>query len=85
MEAESKKWSTRKIISLSIVAAALAGAFVLAGLADLPGTSIMSKLFVFFLGAIIVMQIVPAAMLVLAMFKGVRSLFTKDSRVRTGK
>ena len=85
METESKKWSTKKIASWSIVAAALAGALVLTGVADLSGYGIASKLFVFFLGAVIVMQIVPAVMLMLAMFKGVRSVFTKSSRVKAGK
>ena len=37
----------------------------------------MSKLFIMFLGAVIVLQIVPCVMLLSAMFKGVASLFHK--------
>jgi len=86
MGREAKKTAARKIASWSIVAAALAGAFAISSLADVTvGAGITSKLFVFFLGAVIVMQIVPGVMLLVAMCKGICSVFSKSAKVKDGK
>jgi len=76
MKTEAKK-SVRGKVSWSIIAAVLVGALAISGIADVSGGGIMSKLFIMFLGAVIVLQIVPCVMLLGAMFKGVASLFHK--------
>ena len=77
MENASK--STVGKVSWSIIALVVVGSVLISGLADLSGSGIMTKVFVLFLSAILVMQIVPALMLVSAMFKGVASIFNKKT------
>ena len=84
MKTESKKSSAGKIATLSIVALVAAGAVAISGIADVaPGSGVMGKMFILFLGAVIVLQIVPGIMLMVAMFKGVYSLFSKKAAVPT--
>jgi hypothetical protein len=78
MKTETKKSSAGKIASLSIVAVVVAGAFAISGVADVSeGTGSMGKMFILFLGAVIVLQVVPCLMLVAAMVKGVYSMVSK--------
>jgi hypothetical protein len=78
MKTESKKSSAGKIASLSIVAVVVAGAFAISGVADVSeGSGSMGKMFILFLSAVIVLQVVPCLMLVAAMFKGVYSMVSK--------
>jgi hypothetical protein len=80
MKTESKKSSAGKIATLSIVALVAAGAVAISGIADIaPGSGILAKTFILFIGAVIVLQIVPGIMLMVAMFKGVYSLFSKKA------
>jgi hypothetical protein len=77
MKAKSKK-AAGKIASWFIVAVVIAGALAISGVADVSeagGSS--AKLFILFIGAIIVLQVVPGLMLLGAMFKGVYSMITK--------
>jgi hypothetical protein len=72
MKTESKKSSAGKIASLSIVAVVVAGALAISGVADVAeGSGLMAKMFILFLGAVIVLQVVPCMMLMVAMAKGV--------------
>ena len=78
MKTESKKSATGKIASWSIVALVLVGAVVIGANAEMSEKStIMSKAFVFFISAVIVVQVVPGLMLLGAMLKGVCSLAGK--------
>jgi hypothetical protein len=45
------------------------------------GSGMMAKFFIFFLGAIIVVQVIPGVMLFGAMLKGIYSMFDKKSKV----
>jgi len=82
-ETETKKSKTGKIATVGIIAVVLAGAVAISGIADVSG-GLTSKLFIFFLGAVIVLQIVPCMMLFGAMAKGVASLFHKKEKVTVG-
>ena len=78
MKTESKKSVAGKIASLSIVAVVVAGALAISGVADVAeGSGTMAKMFILFLGAVIVMQVVPCMMLMVAMCKGVYSMAAK--------
>ena len=78
MKTESKKSAAGKIATVSIVALVVAGALAISGVADVsPGGGSMAKMFILFLGAVIVLQVVPGIMLMVAMFKGVFSLAGK--------
>jgi len=74
MKTESKKSAAGKIASLAIVAIVAAGAFAISGVAE----GSMTKVFTLFLGAVIVLQVVPCLMLMVAMCKGVFSLVSKQ-------
>ena len=84
MRTESKNAMAGKV-SWSLVGLVVLGGALVMGIADLSGSGAMQKLFVFFLGAILVVQIIPALMLLGAMFKGVYGLFTKKSHVEIRK
>jgi uncharacterized membrane protein required for colicin V production len=71
-----------KVASWSLVVLVLIGGALISGLADLTGSGILQKAFIFFLGAIIVVQIIPSLMLLGAMFKGIRGL--ADKKVKVG-
>jgi hypothetical protein len=86
MKTESEKSVSGKVTGWPLVALVVAGGALLTGIADLSGrTDAMSRLFVFFLGAIIVVQIIPAMMLFSAMFKGIASVFSKKAKVEHRK
>ena len=71
-----------KIVAGSIVALVLVGAAAILGVSEVSEkSSLMSKAFVFFIGAVIVVQVVPGIMLLSAMMKGVISLASKKSEV----
>jgi len=74
-----------KLASWSIVALVLAGTLLISGIADVSeGSGLMAKAFLFFIGAVIVVQVIPGMMLVGAMCKGVCSLFAKKAKVTVG-
>ena len=82
MKTESKKSSAGKFASVAIVAVVVAGALAISGVAEGPqGAGVMSKMFILFLGAVIVLQVVPGIMLMVAMCKGVFSLVSKKVAV----
>jgi len=78
MKTELKKSILGKGVSFAIVAVVLVGALFLSGVAEIPAQSgIMAKAFVFFISAVIVVQVVPAVMLLGAMLKGVFNMAGK--------
>jgi hypothetical protein len=78
MNAQSNKSLAGKVASFAIMALVLVGAMAISGIAEVPGSSsLLSKFFIFFIGAIIVIQIVPCVMLLSAMAKGVVAAITK--------
>jgi membrane protein YdbS with pleckstrin-like domain len=80
MKTESKKSAAGKIATWSIVALVLVGAAAIMGVSEISEKStFMSKAFVFFIGAVIVVQVVPGIMLMSAMVKGVFSMASKKS------
>ena len=81
MKKESENPKVGKIASLSIVGLVVAGTLLISGVADVSeGTGVMAKVFLFFLGAVIVVQVIPGIMLFAAMLKGVYSMFGKKSK-----
>ena len=83
MKTATKKTTVAKVISYSIVAVVVAGALLISGIAEIPAQSgIMAKIFMLFLSAVIMVQVVPGVMLLAAMFKGVYSAFGKMAKVR---
>lgn len=77
------KSTAGKAASWSLAILVVVGAAAISGLADLSGkTGAMSRLFVFFLSAIIVVQVIPALMLLGAMCKGAISIFRKKTDER---
>ena len=88
MKTESKKLVTVNMASWSIVGLVLAGTLLIAGIADVSeGSGVMAKIFIFFLGAVIVVQVIPGLMLFGAMLKGIYSMFGKKGKepVEEGK
>jgi uncharacterized membrane protein YuzA (DUF378 family) len=89
MTKELVKSTAGKVAGWSLAVLVLVGAAAISGIADLSGkTGAMSKLFVFFLSAIIVIQVIPALMLLGAMLKGVVGIFIKktdESKVASRK
>ena len=81
MKSESKKSAAGKIASFSIVALVLMGAAAILGVSEVPEKSIMSKAFVFFVSAVIVVQVVPGLMLLGAMLKAVCGMAGKKVAV----
>ena len=77
MKSESKKSAAGKIASFAIVALVLVGATAIMGVSEVSEKSVMSKAFVFFVGAVIVVQVVPGLMLFGAMLKAVCSMACK--------
>jgi hypothetical protein len=73
---------TGKIASFAIAALVLVGAIGIWAVADVSAkSSITSKAFIFFISAVIVVQVVPGIMLLGAMLKGVCSLASKKVAV----
>ena len=80
MKTESKKSAASKIATFSIIALVLVGAAAIMGVSEVSEkSSLMSKAFVFFVSAIIVVQVVPGLMLMGAMLKGAFSMASKHS------
>jgi membrane protein YdbS with pleckstrin-like domain len=80
MKRESGKTGMGKVTSWAIAALVLVGAGAIWAVADVSAqSSLMSKAFILFIGAIIVLQIVPGLMLLGAMFKGVFGMVTKSA------
>jgi hypothetical protein len=78
MKNESEKTLAGKVASWSIVGVVLAGTLLISGIADVSeGSGMMAKIFLFFLGAVIVVQVIPGVMLFSAMVKGIYSMFGK--------
>ena len=70
----------------SIVALVVAGTLFISGIVDVSeGSGLMSRIFFFFLGAIIVVQIIPGLMLLGAMIKAIGSLFSKKAKATNHK
>ena len=85
MKSESKKSSAGMIASWAIGALVVAGAVAVWGVADFSEKStVMSKAFILFIGAVIAVQVVPGIMLLAAMLKGVASMATKKVEVKVG-
>jgi ABC-type Na+ efflux pump permease subunit len=82
MKKESENTTTGRIASWSIVGLVVAGTLLISGVADVSeGSGTMAKLFLFFLGAVIVVQVIPGMMLFAAMLKGIYSMVGKKSKV----
>jgi ABC-type Na+ efflux pump permease subunit len=81
MKTESENSKAGKIASWSIVGLVVAGTLLISGVADVSeGTGVMAKVFLFFLGAVIVVQVIPGLMLFSAMLKGIYSMFGKKAK-----
>ncbi|GFO68161.1 hypothetical protein GMLC_17400 [Geomonas limicola] len=79
MKAKSSK-AAGKIASWFIVAVVVAGALAISGVAEVSeagGSG--ARLFILFIGAVIVLQVVPGLMLLGAMFKGIYGMVFKKS------
>ena len=82
MKKESENSKAGKIASWSIVGLVVAGTLLISGIADVSeGSGVMAKIFLFFLGAVIVVQVIPGLMLFGAMLKGIYSMFGKKAKV----
>ena len=82
MKTEARNSTAGKVTRWSLAALVVLGAALITGVADYSGAAgAMSRLFVFFLATIIVIQVIPAIMLMAAMFKGVASMVGKKSHV----
>jgi hypothetical protein len=81
MKKTSEKSAASKAASWSIIALVVAGTLLISGVADVEGSGMMAKMFLFFLAAVIVVQVIPGLMLFSAMLKGVYSLFSKKVKV----
>jgi ABC-type Na+ efflux pump permease subunit len=86
MKTESENSRAGKVASWSIVGLVLAGTLLISGVADVSeGNGVMAKIFLFFLGAIIVVQVIPGLMLFGAMLKGIYSMFGKKAKATLGE
>lgn len=82
MKNESGKTKTNALASWSIIGVVLAGTLLISGIADVSeGSGVMAKIFLFFLGAVIVVQVIPGLMLFGSMMKGIYSLVSKKAKV----
>ena len=78
MKKESLKLVAGKVASWSVVVLVLVGSVAISGIADVSGKNgVLSRIFIFFLSAILIIQVVPALMLLGAMLKGVASMVSK--------
>jgi hypothetical protein len=85
MKTQSKK-SAGKFASWAIAALVVAGAAGIWAVADVSASSsLATKVFVFFISAVIVVQVVPGIMLLGAMLKGVCSMVSKKVTAGPGK
>lgn len=82
MTKETKESLSGKVTSWSIIGVVVAGTLLISGIADVSeGSGVMAKIFLLFIGAIIVVQVIPGIMLFSAMLKGIYSLFGKKVKV----
>lgn len=82
MKKETKESLSGKVTSWSIIGVVLAGTLLISGIADLSeGSGMMAKIFLFFIGAIIVVQVIPGIMLLSAMLKGIYGLIGRKVKV----
>lgn len=82
MKKETKESLSGKVTSWSIIGVVLAGTLLISGIADVSeGSGMMAKIFLFFIGAIIVVQVIPGVMLFSAMLKGIYGLFGRKVKV----
>jgi len=82
MKSESKKSAAGKIASFAIVALVLLGAASIMGVSEVSEKStLMSQAFVFFVSAVIVVQVIPGIMLLGAMLKAVCGMAGKKVEV----
>jgi hypothetical protein len=78
MKNETGKAKTNRMASWSIIGVVLAGTLLISGIAEVSeGSSVMAKIFLFFLGAVIVVQVIPGLMLFGSMMKGIFSIVSK--------
>jgi hypothetical protein len=85
MKSESKS-PAGKLASWSIIAVVVAGTLLISGIADISeGSGVMAKVFLFFLGAVIVVQVIPGIMLLGAMLKGIYGMFGKKAKTSLGE
>jgi hypothetical protein len=85
MKSESES-SAGRLASWSIIAVVVAGTLLISGIADVSeGSGMMAKVFLFFLGAVIVVQVIPGIMLLGAMVKGIYSMFGKKAKASLGE
>ena len=78
MKTKSSTITVKKIISWSIVMFVVTGAYLISGIADVSGSrGITEKIFVFFLGSVIIVQVIPAILLFGAMINGVLCMLGK--------
>ncbi|MCM0084250.1 hypothetical protein L4X63_21945 [Geomonas sp. Red32] len=81
MTKELETKSTGRMTNWLIAGLMVAGALLFWRISDLPPRmSIMSKLFISFLGAVIVVQIIPAILLFGAMLKGLFGVILKKTK-----
>jgi len=86
MKTESKHPAAGKVASWSIVGLVLVGTLLIFGVSDVTeGSGITAKIFIFFLGAVIVVQVIPGLMLLGAMFKGIYGMFGKKAKATVGE
>ncbi|MBJ6750869.1 hypothetical protein [Geomonas anaerohicana] len=82
MTKETKESLSGKVTSWSIIGVVVAGTLLISGIADISeGSGLMAKIFLLFIGAIIVVQVIPGVMLFGAMLKGIYGLFGKKVKV----
>ncbi|GFO63058.1 hypothetical protein M1B72_18320 [Geomonas paludis] len=82
MTKETKESLSGKVTSWSIIGVVVAGTLLISGIADVSeGSGLMAKIFLLFIGAIIVVQVIPGIMLFSAMLKGIYGLFGKKVKV----
>ena len=86
MKNESRHARSGKVASWSIIGLVIAGTLLISGIADVSeGSGVMAKVFFFFLGAVIVVQVIPCLMLFGAMLKGIFGLFGKKAKATLGE
>ena len=80
MKTGSEKTAAGKLATWAIVALVLVGAAAIMGVSEVSEkSSLLSKAFVFFIGAVIVVQVVPCIMLLSAMVKAVFGMASRKS------
>ena len=84
METKRSDKRTGRLLNLLIVVIVLAGTALVSGIGEVAeGSSLMVRLFLGFLGAIIAIQIIPCLILLGAMVKGLFSVVTGKEEART--